>query len=543
VVLFSLQNRSTALIASHRLNIVGACIHGRVSIACLLLERGADPTIKDKNGKTAFDVAVSSCSSLSFISKNTNALNSQIDTLTKEKETLADQVDTLSSEKAELLQEKETLVQEMETWKTRHEEMEQTAYTLHEQNNMMQATIETLTNEKATVLEQVQTLSQATTELLQESETLTQETETWETRHDEMKQKSDSFKKQNDGLTKQMDTLASEKKTLEQQIHMLSGEQVELSKENEALTQENYTLMNRHAVMEQKGESLKEQIKMWKVQNASLMEQTAQLKTSLANIEKWQQKEEQLKAQIDNLQETVNRHEQKEHERLQVEHANVLQKLAHFEPKMQPQEQGNRVRRQALIRRDAETSPRVESAEIKEPPVEDNADDQDLRSSADLIHWHAATAEEKQEPEMQDQAASNAKGSNDQRLISVDSSLSDGLVSIMVTDMTKSTPVAHHHHHRVDAVGGHRVEQDIWMQIADVDANHHHQQQQPSSIVPIMGGGTHCDNHANVSLQDQQSKPDEPVVVLSEIANLAPTTGGGETNMAVTKDDSKQKML
>jgi hypothetical protein len=282
------------------------------------------------------------------------------------------------------------------------------------------------------------------------------------------------------------------------------------------------------------------------------MEQTVQLKKNLADMENWHQKEEQLKRQIDNLQETVNRHEQKEHERLKVEHAYALQKLAHLErqeqqeqqAKMQRQEQENRVRRQALIRRDAETSPVVESAETKEPPIDDDKDDdQDRRSSVNLTRRDdAVAAEVKHESAIQDQAANNAEG-HDQHLISVDSSSSDDLVSVTVVkpDMTtsKSTTAAHR---QVVAVEEPRNEEDFWMEIADGDAKQH----QATSVVmqTMEGAATHCCNNdaKNVVLHEQSTATPEDLVVLSEIANIAPITAG-ETDTDRTEDDSKMKIV
>jgi hypothetical protein len=433
-----------------------ACIHGRVAVACLLLEKGADPTIQDRNGKTPFDVAVNSCSSLSFIIQNTNALNHQVDILTNEKRTLEEQIETLSGEKVELLQDQELLLQEMETWKTRHEEMEETAFGWHEQNKLLRSQIHTWTTEKETLEEQVDLLSRATTDLLQESQTLTLETETWENRHDAMQQKSDL-------LEAHVDALTSEKQQLQEQIHLLLQENTELSAENETLTQENYTFINLHQAMSQKVESFQEKIILYQAQNESLVEQTVQLQTSLANLHQSHQKQDELQAEIRALHATVARQEQKEHARLQVEHDRVLLKLAQYEQRLeQPPEQLLQGAAKIMQRR-----PEKESlARLRHPALMIRRNDAASSSSSSSSVGSIPVT-----PEIKDPANADAgrdqhyhEQQQDQQLISVDSTLSDELVSIlMVTDdHSRTTTIRMAHHPTAGVVGGQPDEDELW---------------------------------------------------------------------------------
>ena len=80
------------------------------------------------------------------------------------------------------------------------------------------------------------------------------------------------------------------------------------------------------------------------------------------------------------------------------------------------------------------------------------------------------------------------------------------------------------------------------MEIADGDAKQH---QATSVIMQTMeGAATHCDNNdaKNVVLQEQSTATPDELVVLSEIANIAPIIAG-ETDTATTEDDSKMKIV
>jgi ankyrin repeat protein len=134
---------------------------GNVLAACLLLEKGADPTIKDRHGWTAPDVAKSNSRAIKMIQpiiQNTIALTEQFDTLTREKETLEEQMETMSGEKNKLLNGKEAMKQKNEVWKVLYEELEQKLVMLEDHKSELEEQVKMLLVEQKKLTQDLEIL-------------------------------------------------------------------------------------------------------------------------------------------------------------------------------------------------------------------------------------------------------------------------------------------------------------------------------------------------------------------------------------------------